>query len=395
MAINIVFRDGTIWSVRQVIGCNVISEGRVTNCRPVPDHWELRHRNGVVVSTALTEWFQRAQEHMPRVEYLELLPDPITLSERFTISGAGFHAGDRVELGIEFSDGSVLQLGDVPLDHGAFRWEGGIPETAPSGPAKVSSRVMNGTEVVWSVTGSTAMAVPTARSTTTLPQTPVEAEYSVGELAMWYDSLSDVIWGVRGIAWIDLNESKNRIDIGLYPRRRGREEMEAALATLDVPRGAIMIEDGCEDVGQWPHEVGESFEEASHRAFNYSLEAISQVAYGETVPMKLTLQNVTDEPVAFVLGGRPPYDFVVTTPGGEGVWFWMCGKITMSVRDGKTLEPGEKLELVGEWEQVDNRGEPVPPGTYVVRGVLTLRQTDLGPPDEVLVTAHQELEVLK
>ena len=111
------------------------------------------------------------------------------------------------------------------------------------------------------------------------------------------------------------------------------------------------------------------------------------------MPMKLTIQNVTDEPVAFVLGGRPPYDFVVTTPGGEEIWFWMCGKITMSVRDGRTLEPGEKLESVGEWEQVDNRGEPVPPGAYVVRGVLTLGQTDLGPPDEVIVTESHELQV--
>ena len=46
MAINIAFRDGTIWSVRQVIGCDVIPEGRVNNCLPVPDHWELLHRNG-------------------------------------------------------------------------------------------------------------------------------------------------------------------------------------------------------------------------------------------------------------------------------------------------------------------------------------------------------------
>ncbi len=265
--------------------------------------------------------------------------------------------------------------------------------TAPSGPAKISKRVMDGTEVVWSVTRSTAVAVPTARSTTTPPQTLVEAEYSIGELAMWYERLGDVIWGIRGIAWTDLNETANRIDIGLYPRRGTRGELEAVLTALDIPREAIVIEDGCEGVSQWPHEVGKSFEEASLRAFDYSLEAVSRVTYGETVRMKLTIQNATDEPVAFVLGGRPPYDFVVTTPGGEGVWFWMCGKITNSVRDGKTLEPGEKLELVGEWEQVDNRGEPVPPGTYVVRGVLTLGQTDLGPPDEVLVTETHELQV--
>ena len=55
--------------------------------------------------------------------------------------------------------------------------------------------------------------------------------------------------------------------------------------------------------------------------------------------------------------------------------------------DSKTLEPGEELEFVGEWEQVNNRGEPVPPGAYLVRGVL-----DLEPP-ETLVTEAHELEV--
>ena len=130
MAINIAFRDGTIWSVRQVIGCDVISEGRVNNCLPVPDHWELLHRNGVVVSTALTEWFERVEEYMPSVEHYGV-PDQIRLGEPFAISGAGYHEGDRVELSIEFIDQSKLSLGEVPLDHGAFPLERGVPEDGP------------------------------------------------------------------------------------------------------------------------------------------------------------------------------------------------------------------------------------------------------------------------
>ena len=55
---------------------------------------------------------------------------------------------------------------------------------------------------------------------------------------------------------------------------------------------------------------------------------------------------------------------------GEQVWHWKCAQITLLVLDSETLEPGEALELTGEWEQVDNRREPVPPGTYLVRGVL-------------------------
>ena len=47
------------------------------------------------------------------------------------------------------------------------------------------------------------------------------------------------------------------------------------------------------------------------------------------------------------------------------------------------------MELVGEWEQIDNRGEPVPPGVYLVRGVLNLDHP------EKLVTEAQEMEVVE
>ena len=47
------------------------------------------------------------------------------------------------------------------------------------------------------------------------------------------------------------------------------------------------------------------------------------------------------------------------------------------------------MEFVGEWEQVDNRGEPVPPGTYLVRAVLNLESP------EKLVTEVQKVEVVQ
>ncbi len=58
--------------------------------------------------------------------------------------------------------------------------------------------------------------------------------------------------------------------------------------------------------------------------------------------MKLTLQNVTNEQVKVALGGKPAYDFVVTTSDGEGVWKWKCGRITLDVLGNETLDPGEK-----------------------------------------------------
>ena len=110
--------------------------------------------------------------------------------------------------------------------------------------------------------------------------------------------------------------------------------------------------------------------------------------------MKLTLRYVSDGTVRFVLGDRPPFDFVVSTADGEQVWNWKCAKIINQPLDGKTLEPGEGLEFVGEWEQVDNRGEPVPPGVYLVRGGLNLGLPNAGPPGVVITTA-QKVEVLK
>ena len=166
------------------------------------------------------------------------------------------------------------------------------------------------------------------------------------------------------------------------------------VATLDVPREAIVIEVGCDGIHPWPIDPGEPPDEAFLRAADYSLDVVSQAPYGETVRMKLTLRNVSDGTVSFVLGGRPPDDFEVSTPDGEQVWNWKCGKIIDQPLDGKTLEPGEELEFVGEWEQVDNRGEPVPPGVYLVRGGLNLGPPNAGPPGVVITTA-EKVEVLK
>ena len=217
----------------------------------------------------------------------------------------------------------------------------------------------------------------------------LEVEYSMDNLAVWYEGVKDVVWQIPGISWSVLSERTNRIEIGMYPRRWGREEIEAALATVDVPQGAVVIEIGCNGIRQWPLDRGEPPDEAFLSTIDYSLEVMSQAPYGETVRMNLTLWNVSDGTVNLVLGGRPPYDFEVSTPDGQQVWYWKCGKIINQPLDSKTLEPGEELEFIGEWEQVDNRGASVPPGAYLVRGVLNLESP------EKLVTETHKLEVLE
>ena len=217
----------------------------------------------------------------------------------------------------------------------------------------------------------------------------LEGDYSMAHLARWYRALNNVIGQVQGITFTDLDEGKNRIEIVMQPRRGARESMEAAIASVDVPREAVVIDVGCGGISPWPLDDENPPNEAFLRAVDYSLEVEDQVSYGETVQMKLKLRNVSDESITFYLGGGPPHDFVVSTPDGKQVWHWMCAKFTLLALYIRTLEPGEEMEFTGEWEQVDNRGEPVPPGTYVVRGVGHME------PPEKLVTEAHELEILR
>lgn len=204
----------------------------------------------------------------------------------------------------------------------------------------------------------------------------LDHKYDLTDLTAWYESLSSVIWQVPGVWFTDLNEAKNRIEIGMQPRRKARENVEAALATADVPSGAVEIEVGCPKSSPLPIDRGQSPDESFTRTIDYSLEVVDNAPHGETVQMKLRLRNVSDEPVSLSLGGRPPHEFTVSTPDGEPVWNWKCGRITLSVRDSETLAPGEELEFTGEWEQVDNLGEPVPSGAYIVTGVLDLEHPE-------------------
>ena len=150
----------------------------------------------------------------------------------------------------------------------------------------------------------------------------------------------------------------------------------------------IEIEVGCQGGAPWRIEYGTDPSEELRRAIAYSLEVVSQADYGETVPMKLTLKNSSDAQVRFYTGSLP-HDFVVATVHGQEVWHWRCGKIFPAVLVERNLGPGEELVLVGKWEQMNNWGEPVPPGTYLIRGMLILS------PAGILATPPQELKVLR
>ena len=233
-----------------------------------------------------------------------------------------------------------------------------------------------------------AIREPTRPPTWTAWPKPPTADPRVAELKAWYRALGEA-GPIRGVSMSGVDERNHRIEISLLPLRGARDQLEAAIARAYVPREAVVIDVGCSTGALWRLDMGRDPSEEFLDAIDYSLEVVSTAPYGDTVFLKLTLQNTSDEPVRFYTGGRPPHDFIITTADGEEVWHWLCAKIILLPLDRKTLQPGEELEFTGEWEQVDNRGEPVPAGDYLIRGVLKMESP------ERLVTPRHKLRVRK
>lgn len=143
-------------------------------------------------------------------------------------------------------------------------------------------------------------------------------------------------------------------------------------------------------------EGGSSLSPRGGETLAVSLDLQSQARVGETIPLKLIVRNVSDRPVELALGGQEAdgfalsHDFVATLPGGTEVWRWRHGGVAQSILSFKALEPGEELVLMGEWDQRDDQGQNVAPGTYLVRGVFT----EGDPPDvQTLETEPSTLSI--
>ena len=90
----------------------------------------------------------------------------------------------------------------------------------------------------------TPTPAPTATATVRpMPTKPV-SDYIMAQLARWYGALRDVNIPVQGVVGNGLDERAQRIKIRMLPRCGAREEMEAALSTIDVPRDAFDVKGG-------------------------------------------------------------------------------------------------------------------------------------------------------
>lgn len=111
------------------------------------------------------------------------------------------------------------------------------------------------------------------------------------------------------------------------------------------------------------------------------LEVPSRARLGETVLLKLRVKNISDQPLPFGGFGRPDravYDFIITQPDGKEVWrLWRPATAKPAALMREPLKPSEEREYTAEWNQLDNHENAVPPGTYLVYGILDTEGPDL------------------
>jgi predicted secreted protein len=88
-----------------------------------------------------------------------------------------------------------------------------------------------------------------------------------------------------------------------------------------------------------------------------------QVSYlqEETVTMHYRVRNITTSAVVVTFTTQPPAHFVVTDSHGAEVWAPIDGPTFYSTL---SFAPAEALDCVMTWDQKDNGGEFVVPGTY-------------------------------
>ncbi len=88
---------------------------------------------------------------------------------------------------------------------------------------------------------------------------------------------------------------------------------------------------------------------------------------GESMRMRLEITNYTGEFVRITYPDEPRYQVAVYKPSGDSpelVWWWSPSTKRDDPNPQEWRE-GETIYFETTWDQVDDRGQPVPAGSYV------------------------------
>jgi len=90
---------------------------------------------------------------------------------------------------------------------------------------------------------------------------------------------------------------------------------------------------------------------------------------GEPVPLRFEVINISSEAIEFTFPTGQQFDFLLRNRE-QVIWRWSYGKQFIQIITKISIEPGQSLIYRVEWPQVDNLGNPVPPGKYKAIALL-------------------------
>jgi hypothetical protein len=109
------------------------------------------------------------------------------------------------------------------------------------------------------------------------------------------------------------------------------------------------------------------------RGLNVRLELPAErfsLAEHESIPLRFSVINTAARPLALEFSSGQMYDFEVRR-NGELVWNWAHDRFFTQALQRREVPAGEGIEFTESWNLRNNEGEPVPPGQYTLRAVLT------------------------
>lgn len=196
-----------------------------------------------------------------------------------------------------------------------------------------------------------------------------QAQYSLLQLWKWRSWVAEqkIVEVNRVIADITMN----RLVIWLK-KSEMQQSIEQELKRLGIPYEAVIF--AIELSSQYP-ELGRW------------LEVPARARVGERVRFKLRIKNISQHTLYLPMPAAPPYNFSVSRPDGAILWC-LAGIVTDKILCDRwssdsslhnrllkpvILEPSEEFEFTATWDQRDYNGNPIPLGSYEVRGILVVK----------------------
>lgn len=87
--------------------------------------------------------------------------------------------------------------------------------------------------------------------------------------------------------------------------------------------------------------------------------------------LALRVYNPLDRGARLSFATGQKYDYIIKNAEGEEIWQWSSGKAFIQSLQQMYIQPHTEITFSEVWQYIDRAGNPVKPGTYLARGILT------------------------